>query len=569
MRNDEDVNDYCHRVEKLYYKLCTTCTLNKEEAEARARNPKTLEVAKQLAKAEEVEYNSEKENNRYRNEFNNKGNYNFSRQNNNNFQRTNNTRNNNMNGRTRNFQSNNFNKPSYQPRTNNYSEQNNSNRPPIKCYNCNDNHYAPQCRNNSVPNYTNNRNRTSNRNNFTEELIQTIDKISIPIIITNKNIDTEFYVVGMQFPIRKDALQPRTEAVVKIAIADPVVESKSIYIDKQQITKDVYCSSTVSTVNEGKAIVSMLNISEEIKEINITDLNKINYDIEYEIYSVEVKDNYDERITRLREIIRTDHMDENEKKSIYEICEKYNKIFHMGGDILTFTNVGNHIIRLKKDQPPISRWPYRLPHAQQDEINMQIKKLEDNDIIEKSRSPWNSPLLLVRKKIDNSGKQKFRIVVDFRALNEVTINEFHPLPNITEILDQLGQCQLFSVLDLSSGFYQIKLEKESRELTAFSTNQGHWHFKRMIQGMKTSPGTFQRVMNSALAVLVVSIEATYVGTVDEQNNINELNIITTVAFIEATYEMTIIINIVSKPRPVDGDLNVCHQTIKGHDFSST
>jgi len=64
-------------------------------------------------------------------------------------------------------------------------------------------------------------------------------------------------------------LQPRTEtAVGGIAIADPVVKSKNVFIHKQQIMKDVYCSSTVSTVNEGKAIVSMLNISEKIKEIN-------------------------------------------------------------------------------------------------------------------------------------------------------------------------------------------------------------------------------------------------------------------------------------------------------------
>ncbi|KAF0685713.1 Uncharacterized protein FWK35_00037774, partial [Aphis craccivora] len=111
--------------EKLYYKLCTACTLNKEEAEARvihetlkeqtlnifikgligpiktivkARNPKTLGVAKQLAKAEEVEYNSDRDNYRYRNDFsNNRDNYNFSWQNNNNFQRTNNKRNYNTN----------------------------------------------------------------------------------------------------------------------------------------------------------------------------------------------------------------------------------------------------------------------------------------------------------------------------------------------------------------------------------------------------------------------------------------------------------------------------------------
>ncbi|KAF0754603.1 myb-like protein D [Aphis craccivora] len=124
-----DVNDYCHRVEKLYYILCTACTLNKKDADARvihetlkeqtlvifikgligpirtivkARNPKTLEVAKQLAKAE-VEYKSDRDiNYRYMNDFsNNRDNYNVSRQNNNNLKRTNNTRNNNTNNHIR------------------------------------------------------------------------------------------------------------------------------------------------------------------------------------------------------------------------------------------------------------------------------------------------------------------------------------------------------------------------------------------------------------------------------------------------------------------------------------
>ncbi|KAF0755808.1 myb-like protein D [Aphis craccivora] len=136
MHNDEDVNDYCHRVEKLYYKLCVVYTLNKEEAEAKvihetlkeqtlnifikgligpirtvvkARNPKTLEVAKQLAKAEKVEYNSDRDNYRNRNDFsNNRDNYNLSRQNNKDFQRTNNIRNYNMNNHISNFQSDNI-----------------------------------------------------------------------------------------------------------------------------------------------------------------------------------------------------------------------------------------------------------------------------------------------------------------------------------------------------------------------------------------------------------------------------------------------------------------------------
>jgi hypothetical protein len=150
-------------------------------------------------------------------------------------------------------------------------------------------------------------------------------------------------------------------------------------------------------------------------------------------------------------------------------------------------------IKLNDNQTLIYKRPYRLPHAHQEEIANQIKQINSDGIIEPSRSPWNSPLLLVAKKIDTTGKQKYRIVVDFRILNKVTLNEFHPLPNITEILDQLGECQLFSVIDLTSEFYQIPLAESSRELTAFSTNQGHWHFKRMAMGMKTSPATFQRL----------------------------------------------------------------------------
>jgi len=104
--------------------------------------------------------------------------------------------------------------------------------------------------------------------------------------------------------------------------------------------------------------------------------------------------------------------------------------------------------------------------------------------------------------LDNSGIQKYRIVVDFRKLNEVTLNEFHPLPSITEILDRLGSCTLFSVIDLTQGFYQIPLSKESREYTAFSTLEGHWEFKRLTMGMKQSPSLFAKLMSTVLSGLI-------------------------------------------------------------------
>lgn len=282
------------------------------------------------------------------------------------------------------------------------------------------------------------------------------------------------------------------------------LENQILLVDKQELKDDVYCGNVISVVKNKKIIVSMLNTSEVPKIIDKNDLNKIKYDFEsdYKIFTVNSYGTINERINKIKSLIRHEHMNEEEKQSIFKLCEDFPEIFHLDGDRLTTTTAAKHIIKIPADQPPIYRRPYRLPFAQQDEIHRQIEQMEENDIIEPSMSPWNAPLLIVKKKMDASGIEKFRVVVDFRELNKVTLNEFHPLPNITEILDQLGKSHLFSVIDLASGFYQIPLDESSRELTAFSTNKGHWHFKRMAMGMRTSPATFQRLMNSVLSGLI-------------------------------------------------------------------
>jgi hypothetical protein len=92
---------------------------------------------------------------------------------------------------------------------------------------------------------------------------------------------------------------------------------------------------------------------------------------------------------------------------------------------------------------PINTRPYRLPEAQKIEIEKQVTKLANEGIIDKSSSPWNSPLLIVPKKADVSGEVKWRLVVDFQKLNEKTVGNAYPLPDITEILDQLGQSKYY------------------------------------------------------------------------------------------------------------------------------
>lgn len=124
------------------------------------------------------------------------------------------------------------------------------------------------------------------------------------------------------------------------------------------------------------------------------------------------------------------------------------------------------------------------------------------NIIEHSNSPFNSPLWIVPKN-DSQDRRKWRMVIDYRLLNEKTIGDAYPLPNITDILDQLGNAKYFSVLDLTSGFHQIPMNKNDAHKTAFSTPYGHYQFKCMPFGLKNAPAfsVFQRLMDAILSGL--------------------------------------------------------------------
>jgi len=98
-----------------------------------------------------------------------------------------------------------------------------------------------------------------------------------------------------------------------------------------------------------------------------------------------------------------------------------------------------------------------------------VKQLVEDGIVTPSESPWNSPLLIVPKRAGPDGKPKWWMVVDFRKLNEKTIGDAHPLPDITEILDQFGQSKYFTCLDLAMGYHHIALEPGEGPKTAFST----------------------------------------------------------------------------------------------------
>jgi hypothetical protein len=95
--------------------------------------------------------------------------------------------------------------------------------------------------------------------------------------------------------------------------------------------------------------------------------------------------------------------------------------------------------------------------------------------------------------------KKWRIVVDFRKLNEFTVGERFPLPVISEILDTLGKSKYFSIIDCASGFLEVPVRPEDQTKTAFSIREGQFQYKRMPFDLKGAPATFQRLMTNVFS----------------------------------------------------------------------
>ncbi|GJS17147.1 putative reverse transcriptase domain-containing protein [Tanacetum coccineum] len=139
---------------------------------------------------------------------------------------------------------------------------------------------------------------------------------------------------------------------------------------------------------------------------------------------------------------------------------------------------------------PVARAPYRLAPSEMKELSEQLKELSDKGFIRPSSSPWGAPVLFVKKK-DGS----FRMCIDYRELNKLTVKNRYPLPRIDDLFDQLQGSSVYSKIDLRSGYHQLRVREEDIPKTAFRTRYGHYEFQVMPFGLTNAPAVFMDLMN--------------------------------------------------------------------------
>ncbi len=142
------------------------------------------------------------------------------------------------------------------------------------------------------------------------------------------------------------------------------------------------------------------------------------------------------------------------------LLNEHQDVFAKNSGDLGLTTLVEHRIDTG-DAVPIKQQPRRLPNSLRTVVEEQVGEMLENDIIKPSNSPWSSPIVLVRKK---DGTWHF--CIDLRKLNDVTVKDAFPLPQVADLMDNLAGHQYFSTLDLALGYWQVPVDESSQEKTA-------------------------------------------------------------------------------------------------------
>lgn len=184
----------------------------------------------------------------------------------------------------------------------------------------------------------------------------------------------------------------------------------------------------------------------------------------------------------------------NNNNNLIKLLTKFESVFSDNKFNIGVLSEAQCIIELDS-KIPINSKPYRTSPIEQNRIENEITSLLKANLIQHSHSPYASPVTLAFKREDND---KTRFCIDYRKLNDKVIPDKYPMPRIEDIIDNLHNNKYFSVFDVRSGFWHIRVRKDDVAKTAFITQNGHYEWLVMPFGFKNAPAIFQRAIRNLI-----------------------------------------------------------------------
>ena len=288
---------------------------------------------------------------------------------------------------------------------------------------------------------------------------------------------------------------PHSEIVVEGLVNNGIFEGKQVLLEpKIDDESPTNVPFTVCRVRDGRLWVRIANISN--KDVQLCQGEQVGNATDNVAVLARGKQNFSKKKgARYAESKIGEQLDPKQRQELLDLLDEFSEVFYDGGE-LPLVRVGvEHTIRVKDDTGPVAFNPRRVSREAEEELQKEVKSLEEMGIIQPSNSPWAAPVVCARRS-DGS----LRLAVDYRALNAVSLPAtLHPIPRVDGLIDRLSEAKFFATLDAKCGYHQMPLKEGEEDITAFVVPFGQYEFCRGTPfGLKGAGYSFQRFMSVIL-----------------------------------------------------------------------
>ena len=280
-----------------------------------------------------------------------------------------------------------------------------------------------------------------------------------------------------------------------------IMEPSEALINRKQIL----IAKSVVDPGGGKIFLRIANLQDEPVTLyrrtvagTCSALDEIPSEVTGRVSALTSMPTTDQTPPHLHELLRTssEKLSPEQQNAVRRLLQRQSQVFSVDKEDIGRTHLVQHKIPTG-DATPIRQHPRRLPYKKRDDCAKEVQRMLEMGVITPSVSPWASPVVMVKKADDS-----WRFCLDYRKVNGVTKKDSYPLPRIDDTLDALSGSKWFSTVDLSSGYWQVEMDAEDAEKTAFCvTGGGLYQFNVLPFGLTSAGATFERLMERVLAGL--------------------------------------------------------------------